>query len=98
MLFYRRNFATLWYSESRILKCPKNIVGPLYFNKKHLIIGEHWVELKISFLKASSKKAVKTLNVLNATGNYQFKSAFLIHSHFSSERVFIIIKSVISLF
>ena len=30
MLFYWRNFATLWYSESRILKCPKNIVGPLY--------------------------------------------------------------------
>ena len=29
ILFYWRNFATLWYSESWILKCPKNIVGPL---------------------------------------------------------------------
>ena len=38
MLFYWRNFATLWYSETRILKRPKNIVRPLYFDAPYIYI------------------------------------------------------------
>ena len=48
MLFYWRNFATQWYSESRILKCPKNIVGPLYIYAVSPILSTIYSKLSLS--------------------------------------------------
>ena len=71
MLFYWRNFATLWYSESRILKCPKNIVGPLY--NEILPIGFRNIKAEYRLNHQEIKEVIEKCN-LGVNSNYTFKA------------------------
>ena len=98
MLFYWRNFATLWSSKSRILKCPKNIVGPLHGNrsgrrlkpncilfKKSLLVVECIDSMRSDFHKKMGSPGYDTK--LNLMVRLQFwrsrEFSILFHCHYS---------------